>query len=310
VPERNRLTRWQAEQGRTAVQDEWGTVVADFVRVAVTSEAPASATDNSVDDSADDSAEGGSPGGTGFWWADDLRPRCPDLAHAARVVGEALAGWTLDVRVGADETDFAELLHRSAEAFGRHAHHYLWDFALMRPDPRWHDPALPPGLTLAEPGEVGGRRLFRVHQRAYPPGHPDHPAGDPDWFASMVQGRLFGDLLDGSAVALAPGGRPVAAVLVAQRSSFLAGDGPGVVDIFRDPGYAPQGLGGALLRRALARTAQAGLPTLRLEVTEGNPARRLYERTGFAYTGSSRRLRLPGGVPRPDARGSIPQPAR
>ncbi|WP_370105471.1 GNAT family N-acetyltransferase [Streptacidiphilus sp. BW17] len=306
MPERTQLTRWQAEPGRTAVQDEWGRVVADFVRVAVTS----GRTDAGTGDGTDAGTGDRTGDGVGFWWADDLRPRCPDLAHAARVVGEVLAGWTLDVRVASAETDFAELLHRSAEAFGRHAHHYLWDFALMRPDPRWHEPELPHGLTLAAPGEVGGRRLFRLHQRAYPPGHPDHPAGDPDWFASMVQGRLFGELLDGSAVALAPGGRPVAAVLVAQRSSCLAGDGPGVVDIFRDPAHAPQGLGAALLRRALARTAQAGLPTLRLEVTEGNPARRVYERTGFAYSGSSRRLRLPGGTSRPQVRGSVPQPVR
>lgn len=300
------MTRWQAEPGRTAVQDEWGQVVADFVRVAVTS----GGVDGGADDRAGDGAEGGVGDGGGFWWADDLRPRCSDLAHAARVVGQVLAGWTLDVRVTTAEADFAELLHRSAEAFGRHAHHYLWDFALTRPDPRWHDPELPHGLTLAAPGEVGGRRLFRLHRRAYPPGHPDHPAGDPEWFASMVQGRLFGELLDGSAVALAPGGRPVAAVLVAQRSSCLAGDGPGVVDIFRDPEHAPPGLGASLLRRALARTAQAGLPTLRLEVTEGNPARRVYERTGFAYSGSSRRLRLPGGVSRPNAMGRVAQPVR
>jgi GNAT superfamily N-acetyltransferase len=306
VPERNQLTRWQAEAGRTAVQDAWGRVVADFVRVAVTSGPPADGRGGG----SGDGTGGETDEGTGFWWADDLRPRCPDLAHAARVVCEVLAGWTLDVRVGAAQADFAELLHRSAEAFGRHAHHYLWDFALTRPDPRWHDPELPHGLTLAAPGEVGGRRLFRLHQRAYPPGHPDHPAGDPDWFASMVQGRLFGELLDGSAVALAPGGRPVAAVLVAQRSSCLAGDGPGVVDIFRDPAHAPPGLGAALLRRALARTARAGLPTLRLEVTEGNPARRVYERTGFAYSGSSRRLRLPGGTATPQAWERVSQPVR
>lgn len=260
---------WQAEPRRRAVRDASGLVVADFVRMSGTGD------------------------GADFWWADSLRPRIPDLVHAAQVVGHVLAGWTVDARVAPGETAFLDLLLRSAEAHGRHAHHYLWDFTRQPADPGWREPWLPVGFLLVAPREVGNRRLFRLHQRAYPPGHPDFPAGDPSAFASVVDGSCFGRLLDGSAVALAPDGRPVAAVLVAEHSGDHGADGPGVVDIFRDPRLAPPGLGALLLRRAVARAEDAGLPLLRLAVTEGNPARRVYERTGFVHCASSRTVRLP-----------------
>jgi GNAT superfamily N-acetyltransferase len=53
-------------------------------------------------------------------------------------------------------------------------------------------------------------------------------------------------------------------------------NGPWIIELFRHPAH--RGVGRALLERALAI---APVPALGLMVTEGNPARRLYEALGF-----------------------------
>lgn len=52
------------------------------------------------------------------------------------------------------------------------------------------------------------------------------------------------------------------------------------------PGRQGQGLGGHLVRGLQAEAARAGC-AITLEVLKGNPARRLYERCGFAVVGES-----------------------
>jgi ribosomal protein S18 acetylase RimI-like enzyme len=47
------------------------------------------------------------------------------------------------------------------------------------------------------------------------------------------------------------------------------------------PGYRGAGLGGALVRAAVAEAGRRSVPALSLSVEEGNPARALYERLGF-----------------------------
>jgi GNAT superfamily N-acetyltransferase len=47
------------------------------------------------------------------------------------------------------------------------------------------------------------------------------------------------------------------------------------------PGYRGAGLGTELLAAAVAEARRHSLPALSLSVEEGNPARRLYERSGF-----------------------------
>lgn len=61
------------------------------------------------------------------------------------------------------------------------------------------------------------------------------------------------------------------------------------------PALRGRGLGGALLRAALARArTQWGPLEARLHVVEGNPAARLYERAGFAVARRKRGYPLPG----------------
>ena len=61
--------------------------------------------------------------------------------------------------------------------------------------------------------------------------------------------------------------------------------GPWLLELFRVPGR--RGVGALLLERALHELAAAGHASLGLSVTEGNPARGLYERLGFATVWSA-----------------------
>jgi GNAT superfamily N-acetyltransferase len=57
--------------------------------------------------------------------------------------------------------------------------------------------------------------------------------------------------------------------------------GPWVADICVRPAHQGRGIGTALLKRALVACAAMGASRIGLAVTEGNPARTLYERLGF-----------------------------
>ncbi|MGW0863061.1 N-acetyltransferase family protein [Streptomyces sp. NPDC002611] len=59
-----------------------------------------------------------------------------------------------------------------------------------------------------------------------------------------------------------------------------AEDGTWLEHFYLDPGLQGRGLGTAVLRTLLARTDTAAEP-VRLNVLQGSPARRLYERHGF-----------------------------
>ncbi len=53
------------------------------------------------------------------------------------------------------------------------------------------------------------------------------------------------------------------------------------------PGYRGAGLGAGLVEAAIAEARRRSLPALALSVEEGNPARLLYERLGFAPAASA-----------------------
>jgi GNAT superfamily N-acetyltransferase len=74
-------------------------------------------------------------------------------------------------------------------------------------------------------------------------------------------------------------GRPEGRVLGDDSGEPPTG-GPWISQLFRHPGA--RGIGGPMLRRALALATRDGLPAVGLAVTHGNPAQRLYEATGFA----------------------------
>lgn len=223
----------------------------------------------------------------GHPWADDLRPKdgvSPD--ETADAVLAALPGWL----VGAPEEIGAALLAGGARKH-RHAHCFSWDFAARRVDPAWAVPELRPGLRLESALSHEAADLTSLWMSAYPPGHPDNPDGETfdsarTQLALLFDGQVLGPLLACSTV-IVDGTRPVAASLVSGRDGEPPLGGPWITEVFRhaDPEYA--GLGAVALRASLALAADEGLPALGLAVTDGNPARRTYERIGFAHVEST-----------------------
>jgi GNAT superfamily N-acetyltransferase len=89
------------------------------------------------------------------------------------------------------------------------------------------------------------------------------------------------------------GGEPTGVVWVTYFPSEAPGFGfvrAGVpeVSVCVLPGYRGAGLGGELVGAAVAEGRRRSLSGLSLSVEEGNPARRLYERNGFAPVPATR----------------------
>lgn len=164
----------------------------------------------------------------------------------------------------------------------RHAHTMHRDLRADPPPPDWAQskPPAPLRITACDrPSEA----LLEAWREAYPPGHPDHVTADDralrtELLQPLLSGRVLGPLLETSALVVDDRGRVVAGLIVNDRAGTAW-----VSDVFRRRGPAYAGLGGLLLRRAVAglagRFSLAGLA-----VTVGNPAQRLYRRLGFEIT--------------------------
>jgi ribosomal protein S18 acetylase RimI-like enzyme len=200
----------------------------------------------------------------------DLFQREPGVSveHAAATVLADLRG----MRVAGDEALGRELVAAGGQPL-RHAHLMSHDLS--------DRPTLP---------DVSGYRLTDVDRpaadlmaaffAAYAPGHPDHRAETYERAHAAIDGYLkgseFGPLLRGSGLAVAPDGAVAGAMLIGTLPGDPPLNGPWVIEVFRHPAHP--GVGRALIERALAI---ADVPALGLMVTEGNPARGLYERLGF-----------------------------
>ena len=219
-------------------------------------------------------------------WRDDRR--VADRFHltadvtperAVRVVLAELAGWRIS-----GEEPFGRLLVAAGGRPKRHGHVLSRD--LVR------DPA--PRDWLAEPPPAGVRltavdrpalELAPACLAAYPREHPDYdqiptPERPELELEEIMSGRLMGPLLRCSGLAVGEDGVVLGAVLVNGTRGEPPTGGPWISQFFRHPGA--RGIGGPLLRRALALATRDGLPAVGLAVTHGNPAQRLYEATGFA----------------------------
>jgi GNAT superfamily N-acetyltransferase len=199
----------------------------------------------------------------------DLFVREPGVSaeRTAAAVTADLGG----MRIAGDEALGRALIAKGGRVI-RHAHLMTHDLAERPPEPH------APGIRLTDVDRHAAD-LLDAYRAAYPPGHIDHRDEPLERSRSDLDGYLagteFGPLLPGSGLALA-GDAVVGAILI----GTLPGDpplgGPWVIELFRHPAH--RGAGRALLERALAL---AGGPALGLMVTEGNPARRLYESLGF-----------------------------
>jgi predicted N-acetyltransferase YhbS len=110
----------------------------------------------------------------------------------------------------------------------------------------------------------------------------------------VEQGRPVPALVPASARVADPEGRSVGHVLTAGPVPWTEGTCGWVLNLAVAPWSQRQGLGRALLDRALHGTLQAGLPTLDLSVVDGGPARRMYAAAGFRPVERLLSVPLPG----------------
>ena len=214
-------------------------------------------------------------------------PRIPpgvQLDEVVPTVLRELPGWIVD---GDDELVTA--LIRAGARRRRHASVMRYDLVTAPVPAGWAAPPLPAGLSFA-PVDPDPERLFATWIRAYPPGHPDAPNGNTraDFeadLAPLLSGKVLGPLLPVSGCVLdrAAPDRAVAACLV----NDWPDEGPWISEVFRDPEPRYAGIGAALLRRTLWLASEAGLRSIGLGVTVGNPAQRVYATVGFRVTSTS-----------------------
>lgn len=131
--------------------------------------------------------------------------------------------------------------------------------------------------------------------QAYGPDHVDGPWAEQDTaeVAGMFQpGADLEPLAPATARVVDPEGRSAGQVLCAGPVPWVD-EGAWVLTVGLADRARGLGLGAALVAHALHGTGRAGLPRLGLSVTEGNPARRLYDAAGFRVVSRVLSLRLP-----------------
>ncbi|MDX2706573.1 GNAT family N-acetyltransferase [Streptomyces sp. PA03-6a] len=217
-------------------------------------------------------------------WADLAQAVGPDPVPA---VLAGMPGWAVSGSV-----ELGEQLVRHGARVLRHAHTMERDLVADPPPREWAPAPLPDGLR-AVPCDREAHELFPAWRAAFGPGHPDHHQGSDEealdaQLAPVLSGAVLGPVLPCSTLAVDGDGHVVAGVVVTDRDGL-----PWVATVFRQPDPRHAGLGSRLLRRVLADAAAGGLPRIALAVSDGNPARRLYEQLGFAVTATSLTVLVP-----------------
>jgi GNAT superfamily N-acetyltransferase len=210
-------------------------------------------------------------------------------APAADVTGEVLhrlPGWLVSV-----SPVFGRELLSSGASLHRHAFTMALDLK-----PGMPDPGPPPGVRFTACDRPASAIQPAV-SAAFPPGHPDHheddgtfqPPQDPSELEQLLAGTLVGRLLPCSLLGVDAVGVVVAGCLINELAPR-----PWITLMFRDPAHSPPGTGAQLLAACAARAGNAGIASIGLAVTAGNPAQRVYERAGFTVLDESFTVRIPG----------------
>jgi hypothetical protein len=215
----------------------------------------------------------GQPLANRFAPADGFAPE-----RAAAAVMADLKGW----RVAVTEP-FGRLLVAAGARPLRHSHVMSRDLTRNPAPSEWLEPKLPAGIRLT-PVDRPAIDLVPALLAAFPPDHPDYtdirsPEHPEDELDELMSGDLLGPLLRCSALAVGEGGEVVGAILVNGKPGEPPFDGPWISDVFRRPDVP--GVGGSLLRRALAVATRDRLPAVGLAVTHTNPAMALYAALSF-----------------------------
>jgi hypothetical protein len=224
-------------------------------------------------------------------WATE--PEVPDgvrFEEAVPIVLRELPGWIVD----GNEPLVRALIEAGARR-RRQASVMVYDLVEAPPPADWAEPSLPAGLSYTPVGD-DMEAMYGAYVDAYPPGHPDSHGDNvrrefENDLVPLARGESLGPLLPASGwvVDEAVPGTAVAVVLI----NDWPDEGPWISEVFRDqdPRYA--GIGTALLRRALWHSATAGLRTVGLAVTTGNPAERVYAKIGFRVASTALNCVIP-----------------
>ncbi|MUH46172.1 MAG: GNAT family N-acetyltransferase [Actinobacteria bacterium] len=166
----------------------------------------------------------------------------------------------------------------------RHVHVMV---AQTRPNPEHDEPAASADLHVAfiDFAAFEWAEILPSWKAAYAPGHPDHEPGDDDLLLESelrpyVERAALGPVHRSTTLAIVDG-RVAGAIVISLRPEPVPFGGPWITEVWRDPATPLRGLGAALIERALGLLCADGFKTLGLAVTDGNPARRVYERLGF-----------------------------
>jgi GNAT superfamily N-acetyltransferase len=124
--------------------------------------------------------------------------------------------------------------------------------------------------------------------RAYPPEHPDHdmleatPADAAGTIRGYLDGRIVGPLLRAASCEAWSDDRLAGMCVISRMPADDEYEGsPWVTDVCVVPDVQGQGLGRAMLAHSIRTLSDAGETSLGLAVTQGSPARRLYDALGF-----------------------------
>lgn len=212
-----------------------------------------------------------------------------DAADAAAQARVDLAG----LRLATTDSALADALVSSGAPLHRVAVDMVHDLADLP-----GTAPLPAGWTLAPGGWDDD--LAAAFQEAYASDHADGPWTDEDTAevsAMYEPGAALVPLGTATARVVDPSGRSAGQLLCAGPVPWVE-EGAWVLTLGLAHRAQGRGLGRCLLEHALRGTREAGLPCLGLSVTEGNPARRLYDAAGFREVSRVFSLRLPDeGLP-------------
>ncbi|MEU1286204.1 GNAT family N-acetyltransferase [Kitasatospora sp. NPDC005856] len=219
-------------------------------------------------------------------WA-DLLEVLDASADAAGYIRAELPGWVVSGPPALGQ----ELVAHGARVL-RHAHTFRRDLRADPPPADWAGTPLREGLR-AVPCDRAPEEVFEAWRAAFAPGHVDHyPVSDAESLTErltpLLEGKVIGPVLPSSLLAVDAEDRVVAGLILTDRDGL-----PWVADVFRHPERGYRGLGADLLRRTLGDAAARGHADVTLVVSEGNPARRVYESLGFLLQETSLTVVVP-----------------
>ncbi|GAB7186318.1 GNAT family N-acetyltransferase [Kitasatospora sp. Ki12] len=222
-------------------------------------------------------------------WA-DLLEVLDDSVDAAAYIRAELPGWAVS-----GSPELGQRLVAGGATVLRHAHTFRRDLRADPPPADWAGAPLREGLR-AVPCDRAPEELFEAWRAAFGPGHVDHFPGDDagalsERLGPLLAGKIIGPVLPSSLLAVDAEDRVVAGVVLTDRDGR-----PWIADVFRHPRRGYRGLGADLLRGTVADAAVRGLAHVHLVVSEGNPARRLYESLGFLPQETSLTVLVPDAV--------------